>query len=42
VKKIADEHSARLDIANRLEDGVVKGAQVSLSFSIEKLAQNQA
>jgi nitrogen fixation/metabolism regulation signal transduction histidine kinase len=40
VKKIADEHGARLDIANLLEDGVVKGAQVSLSFSVEKLAQS--
>jgi nitrogen fixation/metabolism regulation signal transduction histidine kinase len=39
VKKIADEHGARLDIANRVEDGVVKGAQVSLSFSVEKLTQ---
>ena len=39
VKKIADEHGARLDIANRVEDGVVKGAQVSLSFTVEKLAQ---
>ena len=39
VKKIADEHGARLDIANRVEDGVVKGAQVSLSFSVEKFAQ---
>ena len=39
VKKIADEHGARLDIANRVEDGVVKGAQVSLSFSVEKPAQ---
>ena len=39
VKKIADEHGARLDIANLLEDGVVKGAQVSLSFSVEKLSQ---
>ena len=40
VKKIADEHGARLDIANLLEDGVVKGAQVSLSFSVEKLVQS--
>ena len=40
VKKIADEHGARLDIANLLEDGVVKGAQVSLSFTVEKLAQS--
>jgi nitrogen fixation/metabolism regulation signal transduction histidine kinase len=39
VKKIADEHSARLDIANRVEEGVVKGAQVSLSFSVEKNGQ---
>ncbi len=39
VKKIADEHSARLDIANRVEEGVVKGAQVSLSFSVEKIGQ---
>jgi nitrogen fixation/metabolism regulation signal transduction histidine kinase len=39
VKKIADEHGARLDIANRVEEGVVKGAQVSLSFSVEKIAQ---
>ena len=40
VKKIADEHGARLDIANLVEDGVVKGAQVSLSFSVEKLEQS--
>ncbi len=39
VKKIADEHGARLDIANRVEDGVVKGAQVSLSFGVEKFAE---
>lgn len=40
VKKIADEHGARLDIANLVEEGVVKGAQVSLSFSVEKLVQS--
>ena len=40
VKKIADEHGARLDIANLVEDGVVNGAQVSLSFSVEKLVQS--
>jgi len=34
VKKIADEHGARIDIANRVEDGVVLGAQVSLSFAV--------
>ena len=39
VKKIADEHGARLDIANRVEEGVVKGAQVSLSFTVEKTGQ---
>ena len=35
VKKIADEHSTRVDIANRVQDGKVMGAQVSLSFAIE-------
>ena len=35
VKKIADEHGARIDIANRLEDGHVAGAQVSLSFAVD-------
>ena len=34
VKKIADEHSARVDVKNRLEDGAVRGAQVSLSFAV--------
>ena len=33
VKKIADEHSARIELSNRMEDGVVRGAQVSLSFA---------
>jgi len=36
VKKIADEHGARLDMSNLIEEGRVKGAQVSLSFSIHK------
>lgn len=35
VKKIADEHGTRVDIANRLVDGKVRGAQVSLSFATE-------
>jgi nitrogen fixation/metabolism regulation signal transduction histidine kinase len=39
VKKIADEHGARVDIVNRLEDGVVVGAQVSLSLAIDNSAQ---
>jgi len=34
VKKIADEHSARTDIANRVVDGQIQGAQVSLSFAV--------
>jgi nitrogen fixation/metabolism regulation signal transduction histidine kinase len=34
VKKIADEHSARIDLKNRVENGVVVGAQVSLSFAV--------
>ncbi|MDR7380461.1 nitrogen fixation/metabolism regulation signal transduction histidine kinase [Rhodoferax ferrireducens] len=35
VKKIADEHGARIDVSNRVVDGAVDGAQVSLSFAIE-------
>ena len=35
VKKIADEHAARIDLANRSEGTVVQGAQVSLSFAPE-------
>nr|WP_231402823.1 ATP-binding protein [Caenimonas aquaedulcis] len=34
VKKIADEHGARIDLKNRVEDGTVLGAQVSLSFAV--------
>ena len=36
VKKIADEHGARVDIANLLVNGVVAGAQVSLSLALDK------
>lgn len=32
VRKIADEHGARIDIANRVEEGETMGAQVSLSL----------
>lgn len=32
VKKIAEDHGARVDVANLVEHGVVLGAQVSLSF----------
>jgi nitrogen fixation/metabolism regulation signal transduction histidine kinase len=38
VKKIADEHGTRVDIANRVVAGQVIGAQVSLSFAIESAA----
>ena len=38
VKKIADEHAARVDLKNRVDEGVsggtVIGAQVSLSFAV--------
>ena len=34
VKKIMDEHGGRVDLSNRVEDGVVRGAQVSLSFAV--------
>jgi nitrogen fixation/metabolism regulation signal transduction histidine kinase len=34
VKKIADEHGARVDLKNRVEEGAVLGAQVSLSFAV--------
>lgn len=36
VKKIADEHGARVEISNRVEGEKILGAQVSLSFAIEK------
>lgn len=32
VKKIADEHGARVDVSNRIAGGEVLGAQVSLTF----------
>lgn len=38
VKKIADEHAARIDVANRVRDGGVVGAQVSLSLAADKNA----
>ena len=38
VKKIADEHGSRVEVKNRLVDGVVVGAQVSLSLAVEKSA----
>ncbi len=34
VKKIMDEHGGRVDLANRMTEGRVIGAQVSLSFAV--------
>ena len=34
VKKIADEHHARIELKNKLQDLLVTGAQVSLSFRL--------
>jgi len=34
VKKIADEHGARIELSNRTVEGAVAGAQVSLSFAL--------
>jgi nitrogen fixation/metabolism regulation signal transduction histidine kinase len=34
VKKIMDEHGGRIDVSNRLSQGKVVGAQVSLSFTV--------
>ena len=34
VKKIADEHNARIEIKNRLQAELIGGAQVSLSFRL--------
>jgi nitrogen fixation/metabolism regulation signal transduction histidine kinase len=39
VKKIADEHGSRVDIANRVVDGHVVGAQVSLSLPVVNSSQ---
>ncbi len=39
VKKIADEHHARIDLNNQMQGGQVSGAQVSLSFKLDN-AQN--
>ncbi len=33
VKKIADDHASRIEISNRVQDGTVFGAQVSLSLA---------
>ena len=36
VKKIADEHSARISISNRVQDGEVLGAQVSILLATQQ------
>ncbi|PUE06410.1 PAS domain-containing sensor histidine kinase [Limnohabitans sp. T6-5] len=38
VKKIADEHGARIELSNVMQDGEIKGAQVSLSFALDTTA----
>ncbi len=38
VRKIVDEHHARIDITNRVSEGVLQGAQVSLSFPVASAA----
>jgi nitrogen fixation/metabolism regulation signal transduction histidine kinase len=38
VKKIAEEHGARIDVSNRIIDGEICGAQVSLSFQVASMA----
>ena len=38
VKKIADEHGARIDLSNRVVEGSLVGAQVSLSFAVNNKA----
>ncbi len=35
VKKIADEHAAKIELSNVTEDGEIKGARVSLSFALK-------
>jgi nitrogen fixation/metabolism regulation signal transduction histidine kinase len=35
VKKIADEHAAKIELGNAQQDGKIQGAQVSLSFAVD-------
>jgi len=42
VKKIADEHATRVEITNRLQDGQLVGAQVSLSFGVARAETHRA
>jgi nitrogen fixation/metabolism regulation signal transduction histidine kinase len=41
VKKIMDEHRGRVDLTNRVAEGAVIGAQVSLSFEVANWQQSQ-
>ncbi|WP_090044677.1 ATP-binding protein [Limnohabitans sp. 2KL-27] len=40
VKKIADEHAAKIELSNVMQDGDIKGAQVSLSFALDSKVGN--
>ncbi len=40
VKKIADDHGARITLSNVESDGAIVGAQVSLSFAVAQAQQN--
>jgi len=40
VKKIADDHASRIEISNRLHEGRVFGAQVSLSLASAETTRN--
>ncbi len=40
VKKIADDHASRIEISNRVKDGVVFGAQVSISLAAADTPSN--
>ena len=40
VKKIADDHGARITLSNLESDGAIIGAQVSLSFAVAQSQQN--
>jgi nitrogen fixation/metabolism regulation signal transduction histidine kinase len=35
VKKIVDEHKAKIELSNVVQDGEIQGAQVSLSFALD-------
>ena len=40
VKKITDEHAAKIELGNVMQDGDIKGAQVSLSFALDSKVGN--